>query len=323
MVQQAIGELISRATGALESGVHTGVGAVKKKIAAPRKTTPVHKELTGHGPQKKATHPDIEGGEFPSKVAKQPARKGAEAELKDAPASPLPGDKELHVSGAPEEKPVVTAKKLPHEEKSRPDDAPKEGSVTEGHEPGSKLKKAREEGPELVSIDRETHAELLKFWDDKIQAETNPKTKAMYQRFKERHERNERPAPLQSEMEMAHLHSSVGGQEQQGYRLGRKAVKKLERGSTRPDVVMSGALVEVKNFSITNEKGLIKKLKKQVDDRREHGPVDIKAQTVVIDFRGQSVTKEQAVAFTRRVAKAVDLPVRNFQVVLPRGLEQD
>lgn len=54
LVQQAIGELISHATGALEKGIHAGISAVKQKVPVPRKTTPAHKELTTDAPQKKA-----------------------------------------------------------------------------------------------------------------------------------------------------------------------------------------------------------------------------------------------------------------------------
>jgi hypothetical protein len=65
-----------------------------------------------------------------------------------------------------------------------------------------------------------------------------------------------------------------------------------QSGSTVPDIVMSGALIEIKNYLLSGINAMIIRLKKQLISRARQGPSNVKGQAIVIDARGQIASLE-------------------------------
>lgn len=129
-----------------------------------------------------------------------------------------------------------------------------------------------------------------------------------------------RPTPSQSEVEMQFLRSTFGGLPEAESQASFKDLKRVPhgtKGSTRPDIVEStGTSVEVKRYKIENLSNMIATIRKQVDDRRRELPYDQHSkQAVIIDFRGQKISRKQVAEVRQQVAQAVGLPLGNIDVV--------
>lgn len=107
---------------------------------------------------------------------------------------------------------------------------------------------------------------------------------------------SDRPTPRESEITAL---EKYGGEEQVSYKNG-EVVPYGTPGSTRPDIVIedeNGNLtaIEVKNYDVstpTKIDSLCKEVRRQVGERCENMPEDTN-QVVVVDVRGQNLTKEQ------------------------------
>lgn len=76
--------------------------------------------------------------------------------------------------------------------------------------------------------------------------------------------------------------------------LNGKEVPYATRGSSRPDLYITGSSIEVKNYNVTNRSGrnsLINIVSNQVNQRISDLPGSTK-QTIIIDVRGQQVTND-------------------------------
>ena len=66
------------------------------------------------------------------------------------------------------------------------------------------------------------------------------------------------------------------------------------KGSVRPDLYKAGCSIDIKNYNIKNSSGrnnLIRNITKQFYQRQSNLPSNTK-QTVVIDIRGQNISRE-------------------------------
>jgi hypothetical protein len=172
-------------------------------------------------------------------------------------------------------------------------------------------------GPVLVYFDEGEHQELIQLWQNKINAAATTKDRARFQDYKNRLEKNLRPTPRQSELEMEYIHSTIGVKTEPSYLLGR-AASRGAKGSTRPDLE-TNILAEVKNYKISNAANLARELNRQITARREHGPVSIKSQMVILDLRGQSVSEAEAKALITSLSKRTGLGEEYFQVIMPQA----
>jgi Domain of unknown function (DUF4157) len=170
--------------------------------------------------------------------------------------------------------------------------------------------------PVLVYFDDATRKDLIQFWQNKINAATTAKDKNRFHDYKNRLEKNLRPTPRQSEMEMEYIHSTIGVKTEPSYHLG-KTVPRGTKDSTRPDLE-TNILGEIKNYKISNASNLARELNRQITARREHGPVNIKSQMVILDFRGQNVSEGEVKILVNRLSSQTGLPVENFQVIMPQ-----
>ena len=64
------------------------------------------------------------------------------------------------------------------------------------------------------------------------------------------------------------------------------------KGSVKPDVVVDNIAIEVKNYNIDNATNMINTISQQINQRYNHLSEDM-IQKVIIDYRGQNVTKMQ------------------------------
>jgi hypothetical protein len=117
-------------------------------------------------------------------------------------------------------------------------------------------------------------------------------------------------------MEMQYLY----GAGEKSYISGSSA-KYMAKGSTRPDIVTTSAMVEIKNYQVKNISNLIKALRRQVAKRIEHGPYNINlskgaaAQQIILDLRGQKASMAVINDLVERVSAATKVPLSNIQVV--------
>lgn len=191
-----------------------------------------------------------------------------------------------------------------------------------------------EDGPRIARFGKEEVNELIDMWKEKIKNESDPKIKKQYKKYitnlRERRvvlgSNREKNLGKQSETEITHIHSLIGGTGPKAYMGGRNIKMKGAagpKGSTVPDFTTSNVLGEIKNFNVflpnldedTAEKNL-KKLEKQIADRKEKGPFDIKQQTIVMDIRGQKATPQQLQKLGKTVAQRVGVPTKNIQIVI-------
>ncbi|MGG3400931.1 WXG100 family type VII secretion target [Bacillus paranthracis] len=104
-----------------------------------------------------------------------------------------------------------------------------------------------------------------------------------------------RPSWRQSELDAGDTFSKPKYTDQISFK-DREKVSYGTKGSTRPDFFSyeEGRSIEIKNYNVTTSSGrnsLINIVIKQFEDRIKHLPEGVK-QTVLIDVRGQTVTKE-------------------------------
>ena len=175
----------------------------------------------------------------------------------------------------------------------------------------------------VFSMGQKQRQELINYWEQRLKRSKNPDRQKQYQDYINRIKKGERPDPRQSEMEMEYLYRMMGGSSQRGFKNGREAKwevnekgePKPETGSTRPDITLSSAMVEIKNYKIQNAGAMIKELKRQIDMRSEHGSPNIKQQAIIIDLRGQKASLEQINKLVERIAKETGVPKENIQVL--------
>ena len=149
-------------------------------------------------------------------------------------------------------------------------------------------------------------------WQVKINQTTDSGRKAQYRGYIDNIINGRRPTHRQSELEIEYFYEQVGGTAQRSFK-GSRQVPMGTRGSTRPDIVVSGML-EVKNYKIQNANNLIRELVRQITMRRE-GPYDLRQQGIILDFRGQVVPEADLLDLLNRVSNATSVPIENIQIV--------
>ena len=168
--------------------------------------------------------------------------------------------------------------------------------------------------PTTVGLGKRQRAELVRYWQDMIASAPDQRIRSRYQGYIDRIKAGKRPTWRQSEMEMAYFHGQIGAQTEVPYKYGART-SRTRQGSTRPDIRQPSALVEVKNYRIENADKLVAELKRQVEARREHGPADVKSQSVILDMRGQKASRAELIQLAQRIARETGLPVGNVQIV--------
>jgi hypothetical protein len=167
--------------------------------------------------------------------------------------------------------------------------------------------------------------ELVAFWKKKIESTQDPALIQHYQKAIDILEKRGRvrfkSGFNQSEEEMTYIYSLIGGKGQVGYIHGREATK-VGEAVTIPDITAPNVLAEVKNWNVihiddpsTAEK-MLKDLGDQIATRRVHGPADIKAQTVILDIRGQGASNDILQTLGETFAERSGLPIENIQIVV-------
>lgn len=202
--------------------------------------------------------------------------------------------------------------------------------------------------PVFFEMDSSTRAELIDMWRQEA-GKTQDLTKANeYLANAKRLEIKERPRDIapgkggkQTEGEMAFLYSAIGNVEPQIGRIsGRRVsqvmdpsdqIMKWPKGAGVSDFEASGNLsAETKNIDLTkkgNRSGQAKQITKQIEQRgrglgvgRKRGsptlPYDMHNQTLILDARGQSITKAELIERARYFALKSGLPIENIQIVI-------
>ncbi len=186
-------------------------------------------------------------------------------------------------------------------------------------------------GPTIARFGQEDVDELVAFWRQKIVSTTDPKLIKQYQNAIDILQKRGRvrfipksidqPEFNQSEEEMTHLYSLIGGKGQVGYVHGREAM--VGEAATRPDITAPNVLGEVKNWNVVLDVGspetaekMLDKLADQIAARRIHGPANIKAQTVILDIRGQNISDDLLQTVGETFANRSGLPIENIQIVV-------
>jgi len=178
-----------------------------------------------------------------------------------------------------------------------------------------------EESISLTKLGPQIPQALIDFWIQQISL--NPKNKKRYEGYIDNIKKRRRPAAAQSEKEMAFLRGKYGeigeSDEEVPYLKGRKAQGR-PKGHTRPDVKdPTNHLIEVKRYLIKNKSNLIARLRKQIEDRREHLPYDLhRRQAIIIDLRGQEkdgIEEKVILDLKQSISQATKLPIENIEVV--------
>ncbi len=177
---------------------------------------------------------------------------------------------------------------------------------------------------EIVELGPEETAELIKFWEEKVKTEPTAKKRARYQGYIQRLKRGERPSGAQAEEEMRYFYRQTGPAEEKAYKHGSPAPRggPGSKGSTKPDIPLSSADIEVKARDITdpqNAKSIIQKIKAQTIARREGGRAYVTRQPVILDLRGQKVTRTQIDNFVHDLSTTAKIAKEDIQVVVNEG----
>jgi len=202
--------------------------------------------------------------------------------------------------------------------------------VTGGSMPG--LARAEDEGVPIVArFGDDEVKELIRFWRRKIRNEPDLDEKKRYRGYISRLRQRawildprsaKKHRGKQSEGEISHLYSLIGGRSQVSVKHGREV---KSGGRTIPDVVISGIAIETKNWLVTNlkteeqvntKRSMLSRLRSQIDKRRKHLPATVKQQSIVVDIRGQNATEQQIIEIAKTFARASRLPIQNIQVVV-------
>ena len=178
--------------------------------------------------------------------------------------------------------------------------------------------------PVEFTLAQDERNELLRYWSEKLKRAKSEKNRARYQEYIDVINGKKRPGWKQSEEEVEYFYNQIGGKKQQVYRNGRKGswVKDEKEGFWRPesnsvvpDISLSSANLEIKNYLISNKKQLIEKLKNQIARRKTHLPYDSRQQGIILDFRGQNVSAAELQVLILKIHEATSVPVENIQVV--------
>jgi hypothetical protein len=119
-------------------------------------------------------------------------------------------------------------------------------------------------------------------------------------------------------MEVVEIHSWVGGRGEESYKHGREAKRggSSAKGATKPDVNLQSAMIEVKNYNVSSQRSvrkLLAEVERQVQERRQMGPYNVKHQSVIVDVRGQHVTPEQLASLRSQIAQRAGLAEEHIQ----------
>ena len=176
----------------------------------------------------------------------------------------------------------------------------------------------------IVEFEPEQTEELIDFWKERIKTEPDSKKRARYQRYIRNLRQGKRPTGAQAEAEIRHFYEEVGPAKEKAYKHGRQAPRggPKSKGSTKPDMALPSADFEIKARDITNPKNarnIIATVKKQTTARREGGRAYVKRQPVILDLRGQKVTRPQIDKFVDDLSKVTKIPKSDIQVVVNKG----
>ncbi|MBN1875043.1 MAG: DUF4157 domain-containing protein [Anaerolineae bacterium] len=173
-----------------------------------------------------------------------------------------------------------------------------------------------------VGFGDKQRVELIKYWEGKLARARSLKRKQEYHQYIETLLKRKRPAWKQSQMEMEYFYRQIGATGEKGYKYGRRSRWKFtkkgprpEKGSTRPDIVHSTGMIEVKNYKITNTSQLIATLKKQIRARYIHSPFNIKHQSIILDLRGQKALPHEIKSLVRKISVETSVPQDQIQIV--------
>jgi hypothetical protein len=177
---------------------------------------------------------------------------------------------------------------------------------------------------EIVEFGPEQTDELIRFWEEMIKKEPTEKKRARYRRYIQRLRLGKRPTGAQAEEEMRYFYRQIGPAEERAYRHGSPVPRggPRSKGSTKPDLPLSTVDIEVKARDITdpkNARSIIKRVKEQTIARREGGRAYVKRQPVILDLRGQNVTKAQIDKFVDDLSSEAKIPKKDIQVVVNKG----
>lgn len=181
-----------------------------------------------------------------------------------------------------------------------------------------------EKEPVIVRFGKAEVDELVRFWEKKIKSTKDPGLSKQYQSaidlLKRRGRIRFKPDFNQSEEEITHLYSLIGGEAQKAYVQGREA--RVGEQATRPDITMPNVLVEVKNWNViqindpAKAHQMLRSMAKQISARRTHGPANIKSQSIVLDIRGQKASDDILRSLGETFAERSGLPIENIQIVV-------
>lgn len=222
------------------------------------------------------------------------------------------------------------AKIAPRDESAPSPKAPAEAEGSRGTDkpfsaPAEAPKTPGAPEPTVARFGKEVVDELVGFWTEQIKSSNDPKRIKLYQRaieiLQKRGRVQFRRDFNQSEEEITYLYALIGGRGQVGYRHGREEPK-VGKAATIPDITAPNVLAEVKNWNViqiddpATAEQMLRKMAKQISDRRTHGPADIKAQTIIADIRGQSASDETLRTIGRTFAERSGLPIESIQIVV-------
>ncbi|WP_436926287.1 eCIS core domain-containing protein [Halosimplex amylolyticum] len=162
-----------------------------------------------------------------------------------------------------------------------------------------------DELPVVAKFGKSVREDLLDYWKRRLDQATSSSDRSKYRGYIERIENQDRPTPTQSEEEIAYMYSSIGKSKREvSFKHGREATHGAE-GSTRPDVLGSKVMIEVKRVKPENKSSLHGKLKKQLADRATEGPAGYR-QTMVVDVRGLDISPKRLEEIAEEIVSDVN-----------------
>lgn len=170
-----------------------------------------------------------------------------------------------------------------------------------------------------LGFGKKQHDLLSQHYERLLKNARSPQAKATYQRYLDILRRKAKPDWKQSEKDLQRI---FGGRHQAYYQgnpiklqYSPSGRPQVPSGTVIPDIVIPGSMIEVKNYAIANKPKLIGILKRQIAQRRSHGPADKQDQKILLDLRGQKASPEQINRLAYDVANATSVPHQNVRVI--------
>lgn len=192
-------------------------------------------------------------------------------------------------------------------EAESPEAAPAEVAAT-----GTILTVAAPQPEGVVILSQSERDDLEQYWITRAATATDPE-KSKFLANAARVKAGVQPTWRASELEVGHLMSPVGPQDQVAWR-NRQATPNRPRDHVRPDFAVGSWTYESKRYTLARAGGtasLVRNLLQQYVKRIEHIPPTVQVQSIIVDLRGQNFTRAELTDLRALIFDAVVLAAHN------------